>query len=365
MKFIVAAGGTGGHFFPGLAVARALIAQGHHIFFVIKKGDYVRPLLEREKIPYWAIHSAGLKRRLAPSNLLVPLRLVQGFAQSLSMLRSQRPDALLVMGGYLSVPPALAARALGIPVVLHEQNVVPGLANKMLSRLAARVAVSFEPGLAAFGDKSILTGNPVRAEFGRLPALSEARARFHLNPTKQTLLVFGGSLGARRLNELITGALARLESYAERVQVLHITGANDVDRMRERYGKLKFESHVDGFCHDMPAAYAACDGVIARAGASTVAELLVVRKPALLVPYPLATDGHQTANANVLKRRGLADVREQRDLTVESLAGLLEMFFKDPDAWRHSAAEDAQEINPMESALRIASILGEVGSKPR
>ncbi len=364
MKIVIAAGGTGGHFYPGLAVARALLAQGHRVFFVIKKGDYVRPLLEREKIPYWAINSAGLKRSLAISNLLVPIRLVQGLTESISMLRSQNPDALLVMGGYLSVPPAMAACALKIPVVLHEQNVIPGLANKMLSRLASRVAVSFAPGLPAFGDKAVLTGNPVRLEFSALPSAAEARSRFGLNSQKQTLLVFGGSLGARRLNELVTDALEKLSAYSDRLQIIHIAGRDDNDRMKARYQKMKFEFFVDAFCHDMAAAYAACDGVIARAGASTVSELLVVKKPALLVPYPLATDGHQTANANVLASRGAAEVREQKDLTVEKMASLLERFCQNPNAWKKSASVEGTEINPLESASRIALILAEVVSQP-
>jgi UDP-N-acetylglucosamine--N-acetylmuramyl-(pentapeptide) pyrophosphoryl-undecaprenol N-acetylglucosamine transferase len=364
MKIAIVAGGTGGHFYPGLAVARSMMAFGHRIFFVIKKGDYVRPLLEREQIPYWAIHSAGLQRRLAVSNALVPLRLVQGFAQSLSMLRLQKPDAVLVMGGYLSVPPALAARALKIPVVLHEQNVIPGLANKMLSRLASKVAVSFAPGLPAFGEKAVLTGNPVRPDFATLPSPAEARARFGLNPQKQTLLVFGGSLGARRLNELVTDALARLSAYSERVQIIHIAGRND-DRMKDRYEKMKFEFFVDNFCHDMPAAYAACDGAVTRSGASTVAELLVVNNPALLVPYPFATDDHQTANANVLAQRGMAEVRAQRDLTVDALVSLLERFFQDAGAWRRPGDVEVDEINPLESASRIGLILSEVVSQPR
>jgi UDP-N-acetylglucosamine--N-acetylmuramyl-(pentapeptide) pyrophosphoryl-undecaprenol N-acetylglucosamine transferase len=364
VKIAIAAGGTGGHFYPGLAVARQLLANDHRVFFVIKQGDYVRPLLEREKIPYWAIHSAGLKRSLSLSNVLVPLRLLQGLAGSWSMLRSQKPDVLLVMGGYLSVPPALAARYLKIPVVLHEQNVVPGLANKMLSRIATRVAVSFAPGLSAFGEKATLTGNPVRAEFASLPPASEARSRFNLSPDTKTLLVFGGSLGARRLNELVTDALARLPDYADRVQIIHITGRDDAARMNDRYKKMKFRSFVDGFCHDMPAAYAAADAVIARSGASTVSELLVVGKPALLVPYPLATNGHQTANANVLARRGRAEVREQRDLSVDTLTPLLERFFNKSDAWRNSATATAEEINPLESASRIAAILSEVRLQP-
>lgn len=364
MKIGIVAGGTGGHFYPGLAVAQLLLSYGHQVFFVIKKDDYVKPLLERERIPYWAIRSAGLQRRLAPSNLLIPFSLLQGWWQSRAMLKAQRPDALLVMGGYLSVPPAIAARQMKIPVVLHEQNVIPGLANKMLSRLASRVAVSFAPGLAVFGAKGVLTGNPVRSHFRSLPSAIQARLQFNLDPHKRTLFVFGGSLGARRLNELITDALDRLPAYSDRVQILHITGKDDIERMRSRYANMKFGFFVESFCYDMAAAYAASDGIISRAGASTVAELLVVDKPALLIPYPLATDDHQTANANVLVARGNAELHQQRDLNVDKVTALLERFFEDKNAWKRLVDTPLSEVNPLESSGRIVNILSDVIQRP-
>ena len=361
MRVVIAAGGTGGHFYPGLAVARALSAEGHSVSFIIKKGDFVLPLLAREKIPYDAISAGGFNRRPDLKNLMVVGKLIAGFFHSFRILSRERPDALLVMGGYLSVPPALAARMRGIPVVLHEQNVLPGLANRLLSRLASRVAVSFPASLSVFGSKAVLTGNPVRGEFFSLPMQSQAREKWGLDPEKKTVFVFGGSMGAHRLNQLVVEAFERLAVFADRHQVLHITGASDVTWVRPRYEKTPFRFYVDSYCHDMPSAYAASDLVICRAGASTVSELMVVGKPAIFIPYPLATGGHQTANAKVLADLGRARVYQQRDLQNGELTVILEgVLGRAPEWMNGKAGRTAPGADLANAAGKIAGLVREV-----
>src|SRR5262245_55773702 len=199
MNVLIVAGGTGGHFYPGLAVAKALIREGNSVQFLVRKNDYVIPLLERESITYVAISASGLQRRLDPRNLLLPFKLAAGFFQSIAHLSKKRPALMLVMGGYLSVPPAVAAKFLGIPVVLHEQNLKPGLANWMLSFVSHKVAVSFRESEKYFKGQAVYTGNPIRPEFAQLPTRESALAHWGLDSAKKTVLIFGGSLGSKPL----------------------------------------------------------------------------------------------------------------------------------------------------------------------
>jgi UDP-N-acetylglucosamine--N-acetylmuramyl-(pentapeptide) pyrophosphoryl-undecaprenol N-acetylglucosamine transferase len=358
VKILVAAGGTGGHFYPGLAVARSLVQAGHGVVFVVRAGDYVLPLLEREKLPYVTLAAAGFKRRLAPSNIAAAFKILIGLGQAFSLMGKLKPDAVLVMGGYLSFAPAVAARSRGIPVVLHEQNAVPGLANRFVSRLVRRIAVSFEESRALFGPKAVLTGNPVRGEFRSLPSRDDARRRWGLDPARRTVLVFGGSLGAQRLNSLILEALPDIAARSAGWQFLHFTGASDEARVKAAYAAQPFLHHVEGYCHEMPAAYAAADLVVCRAGASTLAELIAVRRPALLVPYPLATGGHQTKNARMLTDAGAAVLREQRELTGGTMAKILDGLME--DAAGRKIMEEAYAslgVNPFSAADQIRDLV--------
>lgn len=358
MKFVVCAGGTGGHFYPGLAVARALMGDGHAVTFFVREGDYVLPFLEREGIPFRTLSAAGFRRRVSWSNLGAALKVATGIGQAVGMVAALAPDAVLVMGGYLSFAPALAARLKGIPVILHEQNAVPGLANRIVSRFASRIAVSFEGSRGAFGPKAVLTGNPVRPEFRTLPSTEGARRRWGLDASRRTVLIFGGSLGAQRLNTLAAEAFSRLGPLAASWQALHFTGPADVDRVRALYAGTDFSSHVDGYCHEMPAAYAAADLVISRAGASTISELIAVRKPAILVPYPLATAQHQTKNASILVEAGAAVIREQPDLAGGELAEVMRSLFEKPaELERMASAYSQLSGDPFAAAGKIRDMV--------
>ncbi len=331
LKVLIVAGGTGGHFYPGLAVAKACMAEKDTVHFVIRQGDYVEPLLQREKIPYSSIMAAGLARRLTPKNISVPFKTLGGFVQSLVLLQRIKPDHVVVMGGYLSFPVSVAAWLLRIPVLLHEQNAVPGLANRMLSHFARKIALSFSESSSYFGAKGQVTGNPVRPEFTDLPSVTKSRLSFGFSPMKPTFLVFGGSLGAQRLNRLSSQALTMLVTEKFVFQVLHFTGAADEKEIRDVYAKAGVAHHVMAYSHDMPMAYSAADLVICRAGASTISELIAVKRPAILVPYPLATGGHQTANARVLVGIGAAECYEQKDLTPERMRDILKSYLTSPE----------------------------------
>lgn len=365
MKVVIAAGGTGGHFYPGLAVAKALINEGNTVHFIVRKKDYVIPLLDREGIPYKTISAAGFNRKFDPKNILIPIKLVMGFVQSFLFLLTTRPALVLVMGGYLSVPPALAAKLLFIPVVLHEQNLKPGWANLILSFISSKVAVSFKDSERYFKGQAVFTGNPIRPEFRDLPQQPQATSAWGLDPSKKTILVFGGSLGSKPMNTLVVDALARLPEHAGQYQILHFTGPNDEARIREIYARLPFASHVAGYCHDMPKAYAAADLVISRAGASTISELLAVKKPAFLIPYPFATGNHQTANALVLVEGGVAQMVEEKNLKNGELKNHLKRFMMDPNAMhRMQAGYNRLNGNPFEAADKILNVLQGVVKGP-
>lgn len=364
-KVAIAAGGTGGHFYPGLAVAKELIAEKIHVFFFIKKNDYVKPLLEREGISYREIFSAGFVRAFSIRNVIGFFKLIVGVLESFFSLLRHRPDLLLAMGGYLSFPPVLAAWILRIPILLHEQNARPGLANRWLSWLASAVAVSFPESRSSFRGEVVVTGNPVRPEFANLPPAHAAREKFKLSASKKTILIFGGSLGAHRLNELLVQAFSAVPKLAALWQILHITGKNDEKSMSDAYRSTPWTVCVLPYCHDMASAYAASDFVICRAGASTVFELMAVRKPSLLVPYPYATDNHQRVNAQILENWGVAKVYEQKDLEKGESKEILQDLLESPHEIETMARRFAEApLDSLKAAERIKTLaLGFVNSK--
>ena len=227
MKVVIVAGGTGGHFYPGLAVAKRLASHDHKVRFFIRRGDFVRPLLDREGFQYRQIFGAGFVRRLHPQNIVAVLKFLLSFVECFFSLAFRRPDVILAMGGYLSVSPVLVGKLLGIPTVLHEQNVQPGLANRLLSLFADRIALSFEDSRRFGLSRGEVTGNPIRTELRDLPSKEAALTHWSLDPQALTLLIFGGSLGAHRLNELAVEAFHFSANLRGAWQVLHITGPND------------------------------------------------------------------------------------------------------------------------------------------
>ena len=312
---LMMAGGTGGHIFPGIAVAEALKAKGWRIVWMGNPDGMEARIVpdygyETAWVRFGALRGKGLVRKL-----LLPLNLLSGFWQAVRALRRVRPDVVVGMGGYITFPGGMMAVLLGTPLVLHEQNSVAGLANRVLAKVADRVLSGFPHALKKAG----WVGNPVRAE---ISAVAAPAARFAGREGALRLLVVGGSLGAAVLNETVPQALARIPAD-QRPQVVHQAGEKQIDALRAAYAGAGVEGDLRPFIADMAAEYAAADLVICRAGALTVAELAAVGAASLLVPFPHAVDDHQTGNARFLAENGAAYLLPQTQLNAERLAGIL------------------------------------------
>ena len=315
---LVMAGGTGGHIFPGLAVADALRGRGWRVHWLGAPGGMEQQIAPPRGYPFEAIDFGGVRGKGLLTLALLPLRLLRAFAQSIGVIRRVKPDVLVGLGGYISFPGGMMGVALGKPLVLHEQNSVPGLVNKVLAGVADRVFTAF-PGVLPKARRVQWVGNPLREAFTRCP---DPAARFAGRAGPLRLLVAGGSLGAQALNEVVPKALA-LMAPERRPRVTHQSGARQIDQLRANYRAAGVEGELLPFIDDMASAYAEADLVICRAGASTVTEIAAIGAAALFVPFPHAVDDHQSANARFLVDQGAGWLIAQRDLTPEKLADWL------------------------------------------
>jgi len=312
------AGGTGGHIFPGLAVADALRARGWRVHWLGAPASMEAELVPARGYSFEAVAFGGVRGKGPATLLLLPLRLLAAFWQSLRVIRRVRPDVVIGMGGYISFPGALMGVLLGRPLVLHEQNSVPGLANRVLAAIADRVFTAF-PGVLARARRVQWVGNPLRAEFTQAAAPEE---RFAGRSGPLRLLVVGGSLGAQALNDVVPQALAQLPA-AVRPLVTHQGGARQIDALRANYAAAGVQAELAPFIDDMARAYAEADLVVCRAGATTVSEIAAIGAAALFVPFPHAVDDHQSVNARFLVDQGAGWLRQQAELTPGWLADFL------------------------------------------
>jgi UDP-N-acetylglucosamine--N-acetylmuramyl-(pentapeptide) pyrophosphoryl-undecaprenol N-acetylglucosamine transferase len=324
-RVMVMAGGTGGHVFPALAVADWLRGQGCEILWLGTPGGMESRLVPDhgyalQTIQIQGLRGTGLKRRLA-----APFVLLRALWQAMTVLRSYRPQLVLGMGGFVTGPGGLMARLLRIPLVIQEQNAIPGLTNRLLSHIAQRVFEAF-PGSFNKARSAVASGNPVRQEIISLPIPEQ---RFAAHGERPRLLVLGGSLGAKALNEMVPAALARL-APAQRPLVRHQAGERTCQEALDAYAKAGVEAEVKAFEKDMAGAYGWADLVICRAGALTVSELAAAGLGSILVPFPFAVDDHQTRNAAYLVDAGAAFCIQQSALTAEGLAQLLEDLLSAP-----------------------------------
>jgi UDP-N-acetylglucosamine--N-acetylmuramyl-(pentapeptide) pyrophosphoryl-undecaprenol N-acetylglucosamine transferase len=312
---LIMAGGTGGHVFPGLAVADEMRARGWNVVWMGSRSGLEARLVPARGYPMAWVHAAAARGRGLASALFLPLHLLIGFWQSAQAILRMRPDVVLGMGGYVAFPGGMMASLFARPLAVHEQNAVAGLANRVLARLADRVMVAFPDALP----KAQWTGNPVRAG---IAALAPPEARYGARRGPLNLLVIGGSQGAQALNEVLPQALAGLAREA-RPNVVHQTGERHLQSARAAYAAAGVEAELLAFIDDMAARYAAADLVICRAGAMTIAEISAAGLASVLVPFPHAVDDHQTANARWLADRGAAILVPQRELSPGRLASLL------------------------------------------
>ena len=314
-KLLIMAGGTGGHIMPGLAVAEQMKSEGWSIAWMGNPDGMEAKLTAGRGYEMAWVHFSALRGKGLFRKLMLPFNLLRGFYQAFVELERLKPDVALGFGGYITFPGGMMAVLKGIPLVLHEQNSVAGLANRVLARVADRVLTGFPDALV--GGEWV--GNPVRPEISAVsPAPTE---RYAGRQGALKLLVVGGSLGARALNESVPQALA-LISKPERPVVMHQTGAQELATVTALYAQLDVQAQCMAFIGDMAGAYAQADLVICRSGALTVAELAAAGVASLLVPFPAAVDDHQTTNAQFLSRAGAAFLMPQLELTPESLKAI-------------------------------------------
>jgi UDP-N-acetylglucosamine--N-acetylmuramyl-(pentapeptide) pyrophosphoryl-undecaprenol N-acetylglucosamine transferase len=312
---MIAAGGTGGHVFPGLAVADRLRASGWRVVWLGSDSGMESSLVAKRGYEMAAVKFSGVRGKGPIAIFLLPLKLLLAFWQSARAILAKRPDVVLGMGGYMSFPGGMMAALLGRPLVIHEQNSVAGLANRVLAIVADRQLCAFPGALKG----ATHTGNPVRPEIAAIAA-PEARYAGRSGPLR--ILIVGGSLGARALNEAVPRALALLAREARPI-VTHQSGAQHADTLKHAYAAASVQASTPAFIDDMAAAYSEADLAVCRAGATTVAELAAAGVASILVPYPHAVDDHQTKNARFLADTGAAILVPQSELTPERLAELI------------------------------------------
>lgn len=346
---LVMAGGTGGHVFPGLAVADHLHAQGWRIVWMGNPEGMEARLVPKRGYEMAWVRFAALRGKGLLRMLLLPANLLRAFWQALRALSQVKPNVVLGMGGYVTFPGGMMAALSGRPLVVHEQNSVAGLANRVLAGVADRVLSGF-PGVLKKGE---WTGNPVRAEIAALPQPSQ---RYAAREGRLNVLVVGGSLGAQALNDAVPRGLTLL-AEEERPRVTHQSGAAQIDALRAAYGLAGLGAELIDFIDDMAARYAAADLVICRSGALTIAELAAAGVASVLVPFPHAVDDHQTGNARFLADAGAAILLPQAELTPEKLASLLRELTREKLA---AMADAARKLAKPEATRAVAEICMEV-----
>lgn len=356
---LVMAGGTGGHVYPALAIARALEARTVDVVWLGTRRGLEARVVPEAGIPIEWVTVRGLRRKSALELAAAPFQLGLALLQSLRAMRRHRPAAVLGMGGFVSGPGGLAAWLSRRPLIIHEQNAVAGLTNRLLARFA-RVVLQAFPGSFSNATRARTVGNPVREDIGRI---EEPRTRFASRSGPMRLLVLGGSQGSLKLNLTVPAALARL-APAQRPIVRHQTGSRTAAAAREAYARHGVEAELRDFIEDMAGAYAWADLVICRAGALTVAELCAAGLPSILVPFPGAVDDHQTANAGPLLAAGAAVLVQESDLDEEVLQGLLESWLASRDELCRRATA-ARALAAPRAVSQIAELCLEVaGVRP-
>lgn len=342
-KVWIATGGTGGHIYPGLVTGQELRRRGCQVMFIGSFGSAQQKIIDAG-FPCVSIAVKGFVAKKAWEKAAALWAAGRAFVACLGLIRRERPSVVLGFGGYSSFPVVMASVCSRVPVVLHEQNAVPGQANKALAFFARRVAVGFRDALRFFPKgKAVWTGNPLRL-FDALPAREKAREGLGLDPCTPTVLVFGGSQGSRALNACVLGAFAAVPA-GMKVQVIHMTGKDDPAPVKAGYQQLGLRAQVDGYTENMALAYGAADLVVGRAGAGTVTELGLLGIPAVLIPYPGAHD-HQKHNARVLERLGMASIIEEKLLRQDILRDKIFAALR-------------REISPLQRARDLERLKGE------
>ena len=350
MCVLIAGGGTGGHLYPGIAVARELMQRvpGAQVTFVGTAAGIESRVVPREGFTLDVIRSAGLKGKslqsLARGVGLLPMSGLDAW----SVITRRRPAVVIGVGGYSSGPVVALAAASGIPTLLMEQNAVPGLTNRMLAPLVRAAAVTYDEAKRFFGSKAFVSGNPVRPEFFG----GETHGEHDRPRGAARVLVFGGSQGAHAINLAMVEAAPRLAADSARMEITHQTGERDLEMVRDGYRRAGLEARVEPFLFEMDREMKAADVVVSRAGATTLAELTAAGRASILIPLPTATDDHQRRNAEALVKQGAASMVEQRELTGDRLASEIHALVAD-SARRQAMSEAARRLARPDAAAAI------------
>lgn len=353
-KVLIMAGGTGGHVFPALAVARRLQDQNVEVLWLGTARGIEARLVPEAGISLTCLPVEGVRGRGLKGLIKAPWLISKAVAGALRLIKKEQPDVVLGFGGFASGPGGLAARLVGKPLVIHEQNAVPGTTNRLLAPLASRVLSAFPVTLG----NAVMVGNPVREAIARLP-LPALRYESRVGEPLR-LLVLGGSLGALAINQLVPVALQEMAT-AVRPQVWHQTGEKHIAATRELYQQLSIEARVDAFITDMAEAYAWADLIVCRAGALTVSEIMAAGVAAIFIPLPNAIDDHQTYNAKVLSDAGAARLIPQQSLTAEKLAALLTNELSERELLL-TMAEKARQLARPDAAATVCACCLEVAN---
>ena len=352
MKVLIAGGGTGGHLFPGIALAEEVTTRhhGNEVVFVGTERGLEARVVPKEGYPLELVKVQGLKGKSLFAFLKALIALPLAFIESFRILARQKPDVVVGVGGYASGPVVLAAWLMGIPTAIQEQNALPGLTNRLLGRVVRVVFTAFEGARRFFPEKKVqLIGNPIRRK------LMDNYLRSHVAHERFSLLVFGGSLGARGINQRMIEALDSLGDLKDGLHFVHQTGKNDLEQVRKGYAEKGFQADVVEFIDDMSSAYAKADLVVCRAGATTLAELTVCKKASLLIPFPHATDDHQAVNAKALVDAGAALMFRESELTGQTLAETIRTLKSQP-AQLKNMEKKAGLLGRPEAAKELADV---------
>jgi UDP-N-acetylglucosamine--N-acetylmuramyl-(pentapeptide) pyrophosphoryl-undecaprenol N-acetylglucosamine transferase len=355
MKIVIATGGTGGHIFPALQTASVLRDRGHQVIFIGSLGlgeDKVRS----EGFEATVLSAKGLTNKSLIGIFKFIFLMLQAVGKSMKSLIKNRPDKVIGFGGYGSFPVVFSAFLLHIPTMIHEQNVVPGKANRLLSKLVKKIAISFpETQHHLNPKKTVWTGCPCH-QTKSLETREHLLKKFGLEPNRKTILVLGGSQGSQKINEVFFDMMSSWEGVP--IQAIHMTGKKEYHVYTAKYQAASLPVNAVGFISPIEEAYAVSDVVVARSGAATVSEVGFFSIPTIFIPYPLA-DGHQTYNAQVLSSLGLAQIIEQKDLTKDTFKNVLKILLTlpfDRDAWQKETHASFKEFPAKELALAVENL---------
>jgi UDP-N-acetylglucosamine--N-acetylmuramyl-(pentapeptide) pyrophosphoryl-undecaprenol N-acetylglucosamine transferase len=355
MNAVIACGGTGGHLFPGIAVAEVLRERGHEVLlFVSEKEIDSLALSTRSQFRFEKLPTIGLPSIYSPAIFGFVRRFTESFSRCRSIYQKFNPQVVLGMGGFTSTAPIMAGRLRGISTLIHESNAVPGRANRLAAKMVRAVLLGFKECAAFFPKvRTELTGTPIRTELKRLDRQS-ARLKLGLQPDVTTMLVMGGSQGASGINQAIIKSLPLLSEAA--LQVIHLSGSRDERLVAENYRRERISAFVAAFHHHMEEAYSAADFAVARAGAASLAEIASFELPSILVPFPYAADDHQTRNAEIFARAGAAFVLKESELSPELLNQKIREMIDRPEQLQR-VSENCARLAPRDAANRVAATM--------